>query len=39
MYGDSSFDLVINRHEIFGAKEVFRALKPGGLFLTHQVGA
>lgn len=32
------FDLVINRHASFSAEEVFRVLKPGGRFLTQQVG-
>ncbi|MGR7945488.1 class I SAM-dependent methyltransferase [Paenibacillus sp. M.A.Huq-81] len=32
------FDLVINRHESFCAEEVARILKPGGLFVTQQVG-
>ncbi|WP_169090900.1 class I SAM-dependent methyltransferase [Paenibacillus sp. PL91] len=32
------FDLVINRHESFSAQEVHRILKPGGMFITQQVG-
>lgn len=32
------FDLVINRHESFSIPEVWRLLKPGGIFLTQQVG-
>ncbi len=32
------FDLVINRHEDFSAKEVHRILKGGGTFITQQVG-
>ncbi|TYP70220.1 class I SAM-dependent methyltransferase [Paenibacillus methanolicus] len=32
------FDLVINRHESFSAEEAFRVLKPGGRFITQQVG-
>ncbi|WP_231637302.1 class I SAM-dependent methyltransferase [Paenibacillus sp. FJAT-27812] len=32
------FDLVINRHESFSAQEVHRILKPGGIFVTQQVG-
>jgi len=32
------FDLVINRHESYAPAEVFRVLKPGGAFLTQQVG-
>ena len=37
-FDDSSFDIVINRHESFDVKEVRRVLKPGGLFITQQVG-
>ena len=33
-----TFDLVINRHESFDLSEVRRILKPGGSFLTQQVG-
>lgn len=32
------FDLVINRHGSFSAREVFRILKPDGFFITQQVG-
>jgi SAM-dependent methyltransferase len=32
------FDTIINRHEMFIAQEVARILKPGGRFLTQQVG-
>ncbi len=35
---DGYFDLVINRHESFDAAEIRRILKPGGRFLTQQVG-
>ena len=35
---DEQFDLVINRHESFDVNEVWRILKPGGIFLTQQVG-
>lgn len=38
-FDDSSFDMVINRHGDFNTKELFRILKPGGLFITQQVGA
>ena len=34
----ASFDLIINRHEDLSAPEVFRCLKPGGVFITQQVG-
>jgi len=37
-FPDNSFDLVLNRHGSFDPKEVFRILKPGGVFLTQQVG-
>ena len=32
------FDLVINRHESYSAREVRGVLKPGGRFVTQQVG-
>ena len=35
----NSFDMIINRHGDFCAEEIFRVLKPGGLFITQQVGA
>jgi len=38
-FGDDSFDLVINRHGDLNAEEIYRVLKPGGLFITQQVGA
>jgi SAM-dependent methyltransferase len=31
--------MVINRHGDFHAEEIYRVLKPGGLFITQQVGA
>lgn len=34
----ASFDLIINRHEDLSAPEIFRCLKPGGMFITQQVG-
>lgn len=37
-YEDNSFDIVINRHESFFVEEVRRVLKPGGYFITQQVG-
>lgn len=37
-YTDSRFDLVINRHEFYLPSEVSRVLKPGGRFITQQVG-
>lgn len=38
-YPDASFDMIINRHGDFNAADMFRLLKPGGWFLTQQVGA
>ena len=38
-YADESFDMVINRHGAFQAKEIHRVLKPKGIFITQQVGA
>ena len=35
---DCAFDLVINRHESYNIPELVRVLKPGGLFITQQVG-
>lgn len=37
-FENGMFDRVINRHESFCISEVRRILKPGGLFLTQQVG-
>jgi SAM-dependent methyltransferase len=34
----SSLDLVLNRHGGYSEAELFRLLKPGGFFLTQQVG-
>ncbi|WP_375180156.1 class I SAM-dependent methyltransferase [Enterococcus rotai] len=34
----NSFDIVLNSHESYDPKEVSRVLKPGGLFITQQVG-
>lgn len=38
-FEDGRFDLVINRHGAFSPEEIFRVLKPGGYFITQQVGA
>ena len=38
-FEDESFDLVINRHGDFNPSEIRRVLRPGGLFITQQVGA
>ena len=37
-FDDASFDLVINRHGGFRPEEMHRVLKPGGVFLSQQVG-
>ena len=37
-YEDEGFDIIINRHGDFDAKEVYRLLKKGGIFVTEQVG-
>jgi len=37
-FNDARFDLVINRHDGFDPLEVYRVLKPGGTFITQQVG-
>ena len=34
-----TFDMVVDRHESFVAREVCRVLKRGGVFLTQQVGS
>jgi len=34
-----SFDLVIDRHGDYNPQDIHRLLKPGGLFITQQVGA
>lgn len=38
-YDNQSFDIVINRHGDFNPKEIYRVLKPNGIFITQQVGA
>jgi len=38
-FPDASFDMVIDRHGDYNAAEIYRVLKPGGLFITQQVGA
>lgn len=35
----NSFDVVINRHGDFNVTELYRVLKPDGIFITEQVGA
>lgn len=38
-FSEASFDMVIDRHGDLNPSEIFRVLKPGGLFVTQQVGA
>lgn len=38
-FADASFDIILNRHGDFDPPELYRLLKPGGLFLTQQVGS
>ena len=38
-FADGSFDMVINRHGEYVPAEIARVLKPGGFFVTQQVGA
>ena len=38
-FADESFDIIINRHGDFDPPELHRLLKPGGLFITQQVGS
>lgn len=37
-FEDESFDLIINRHESYSEREVYRLLKKQGNFITQQVG-
>ena len=37
-YGNEIFDVIINRHGDFDAKELYRLLKKDGIFITEQVG-
>jgi SAM-dependent methyltransferase len=37
-FEDGSFDLVLNRHGGFRPEEMHRVLRPGGVFLSQQVG-
>ena len=38
-YEDEAFDIIINRHGDFDARELYRLLKKGGIFITEQVGS
>lgn len=37
-FENDEFDIIINRHGAYDAQELYRILKPGGLFITQQVG-
>ena len=37
-FDDNTFDIVINRHGAYQISEIKRILKPGGVFITQQVG-
>ena len=37
-FEDARFDVVVNRHGSFDPDEICRVLKPGGVFVTQQVG-
>ncbi len=37
-FDDSSFDLIIDRHESYHPPELMRILRPQGVFITQQVG-
>ena len=37
-FSDGEFDTIIDRHAYFTPAEIFRVLRPGGTFLTQQVG-
>ena len=38
-FENNRFHIVINRHGDFNPAEIYRVLKPGGMFVTQQVGA
>ena len=38
-YADDSFHIVIDRHGDYNPAEIYRVLKPGGMFISQQVGA
>lgn len=37
-FENDAFDVVINRHGAYDVKEIYRILKPNGVFITQQVG-
>lgn len=38
-FADAEFDLILNRHGDLNPAEIARLLRPGGVFITQQVGA
>lgn len=38
-FPDETFDVIINRHGNYDPSEIYRLLKPQGVFITQQVGA
>jgi SAM-dependent methyltransferase len=38
-FADASYDVVLSRHDAFAADDVRRVLRPGGVFVTQQVGS
>lgn len=37
-FKDNSFDIIINRHGNYNVNELYRMLRPNGIFITEQVG-
>ena len=37
-FNNDKFDIIINRHGDYDVHELYRILKPGGIFITEQVG-
>jgi len=37
-FEENTFDLIINRHDSFDGADIYRVLKPTGIFITQQVG-
>jgi len=37
-FEDETFDLVLNRHGYYWEPELYRIMRPGGIFMTQQVG-
>lgn len=37
-FEENEFDILLNRHGNYDVKELYRILKPGGVFITQQVG-